>query len=119
MTYDEAIAKVKEKLLEYAKVPAGYQCSIYDYALNFSTKQRDLEQHAKDHPYCGIRVAEVSFSNASGGCSYMQVDVPWGIAVCAQTERVLLALVEGWDEDEIEEEYWRLEQCFAVQEKSA
>lgn len=71
----------------------------------------------------GPRVAEVGFTTkhkpddlADGGMSggvYMQCDAPHGIAVCAQAERYLIALMlgpdaEGWPPDNIEEEWERL-----------
>lgn len=66
----------------------------------------------------GLRVAEVSFWKPApgstperplgGGCSYMQVDVPWGAAVCLLTERLILAYAEGWTAEEIAEEGERL-----------
>lgn len=73
-----------------------------------------------DHPLdaprlrsIGLRVAEVSFwwpapnSTAErpqgGGSSYMQVDVPWGAAVCLLAERLILAYAEDWPA-EIEED---------------
>ena len=109
MEYLEAIAKVEAKLLEYAKA-VGYQAHIYDYTYSPTGKAHDIQQSIKERPYCGIRVSEVSFSKANGGCSFMQVDVPHGLAVCAATERVLLALVEEWEEEEIEDEFWRLQE---------
>lgn len=80
----------------------------------------------------GFRVAEVGFTRRSdagvGGSSYMQVDVPQGLAVCAAVERAVIALVEEWeypfpldgdDVDELSEqrsELWRL--AFLITEDS-
>lgn len=66
----------------------------------------------------GLRVAEVSFwtpapdSTAErpmgAASSFMQVDVPWGAAVCLLTERLVIAYAEDWPAEEVEEEEQRL-----------
>ncbi len=119
MEYQKAIEAVEAKLLALAKMPPGYAAKIYDYALDFSSKERDLDKHSKERPYCGIRVAEVSFHNDRGGSSYMQVDVPYGLLTCAAVERILLALVEDWEDEEIEEEWWRLERVIEQDAKAS
>ena len=68
----------------------------------------------KQQPAIGVRVAEVSFSTfdptsqTGGGSSYMQVDVPWGAAVCLLTERLIIAYADAWPDDETREEEDRL-----------
>lgn len=38
----------------------------------------------------GIRVAEVGWMASNSGSTWMQSDAPWGLAVCAAVERLLL-----------------------------
>lgn len=92
-----------------------YQWRIYDY---YGGSAEGL----KSRPWTGARVSEVSVAGPRGGGSYMQIDLPWSLAFCAQVERCILALVEGWnqgaeyvDEDGgylsgncTDEEFWRL-----------
>lgn len=102
-----------------AEREGGFRWKIYDY-------YNGRAGHLKDRPWTGVRVTEVSISNGTSGGSYMQVDLPWGLAYCAQVERCILALVEGWnqgaeyvDEDGgylsgncTDEEFWRLTELF-------
>mgnify|MGYP003576178129 CR=1 FL=1 len=73
-----------------------------------------IELWTKYSGHVGIRVAEVDFTFGepgtvgSGGGSFMQVDVPHGLTACAATERLMLALCDGTDTEEIEDAKWRL-----------
>lgn len=40
-------------------------------------------------------VSEVNWHDARGGSTYMQSDLPYGLAVCAQVERWMVALMYG------------------------
>lgn len=115
MGYAEAVAYVENFLGEIALSDEaradGYVCTIYDY---FDGEPAKLA----GRPWVGIRVAEVAFHKPRSGASYMQVDVPWGIAVCAQVERCLLALIEGWD-NETAEEFERLAFLFDLDRQEA
>jgi hypothetical protein len=102
--FTEAVTAVEGYLLRHA--PKGMTPKIYTY--------RELD--ARQRPFAGCIVAEVAFDNDRGGCSFMQVDVPWGIAVCGQTERCILAFVEDWPKDELDEELQRLSYCFTSAE---
>ncbi len=82
MTYTNAIAQVEKFLTKYA----DKDTSVRIYKWPDST--------------VGIRVAEVSFFTDNAGASYMQSDLPYGLAVCAQVERYIIALVEETDEEE-------------------
>jgi hypothetical protein len=63
-------------------------------------------------------VSEVSFSDNRAGCAYMQSDLPWGLAVCAQVERCVVAVSEGWEnEDDGKEEFQRLEWLLTTKDK--
>lgn len=59
-------------------------------------------------PAVGYRIAEVNFHHASGGSSFMQVDIPDGAAACLVAERLAIALIEQWENEEIESEKERL-----------
>src|ERR1700757_1183717 len=84
MPYVEAIPYVEKFLAETVKLPDGWVCNIYDYF----DGDADVGPHSlNDRPYVGVRVAEVSFHTTNGGSSYMQTDIPWGIAFCGQVER--------------------------------
>jgi hypothetical protein len=87
--YDEAVAKVEEFLQQFCK--GDLKAKVYDYLGRGDT--------LKERPFVGVRVAEVSFFNDRGGCSFMQSDVPEGLAMCAQVERCILATIEDWDAD--------------------
>lgn len=50
-----------------------------------------------------VRVAEVDWHIGLSGSSYMQSDLPYGLAVCASVERWIIALVHG-DMDLIRDE---------------
>lgn len=58
----------------------------------------------------GPRVAEVGWTSDDrrSGWTFMQGDVPWGLAVCAQVERVLITEMYLEDSDETENEVGRL-----------
>jgi hypothetical protein len=113
LPYADAIVHVErwleaEILTSEQRERDGLRVTIYDY---FDRRAASLQQR----PWCGVHVAEVDFHNESGGSSYMQVDAPWGIAVCAQVERCILALVEAWNQHlehtgsyETDEEFERL-----------
>lgn len=112
MEYTEALTYVETWLTRHhlsdEDRAQGYAWKIHDYL------DRNPQGLAK-RPWVGVRVAEVSVSCPTGGGSYMQVDAPWGIAICAQVERCILALIEGWNRDaehgymdETDEEFWRL-----------
>ncbi len=74
---------VKAHIAEKCGVQPGWTVDIY-------TWPRD--------EWVGVRVAEVSISTASAGTSWMQSDLPHGLAVCAQVERVLLEYVGECDD---------------------
>lgn len=89
MSRDRAIAHVERILTRWGRFtgnPSDAVCSIETW----STHVAPL-------------VAEVDWHNKRGGASYMQVDLPLGLAVCAQVERWLVALMEGWPDIVIEE----------------
>jgi hypothetical protein len=92
---EKAVAAVEGYLLRYA--PEGMTPKIYIY--------NDAKMLRK---WAGVMVAEVSFSSALGVASFMRVDVPWGIAVCGQTERAILAFIEEWPDEDKQEELDRL-----------
>ena len=102
MTYKAAIRKVERHLLK--NFGTGFtQVKIYDWA------NGDIKNVK---PSVGPRVSEVSFSswNVDGtghGCSFMACD-PDGLAVCAQVERYIVALINSWRPEEIAEELDRL-----------
>lgn len=96
---EQAKLAVEGHLLRHA--PTGLSPKIYTY-----------NDEVNKRPLAGCIVSEVSFISNSGGCSYMQVDLPWGLAVCAQVERCILAIAEGWEKEEIDEEFARLDLCF-------
>jgi hypothetical protein len=129
LNYANAI-QYTERWLEINVLPEeqrgdGWHCTIYDY------HDRD-GNNLKKRPWTGVRVAEVDFHNEAGGTSFMQTIQPWGIAVCGQVERCILALVEGWNSDakwvvegdegywqasETDEEFWRLGHLFEEMSK--
>lgn len=82
-----AIEKVKAYIYQKCIKEPGYVVDIHIWPLN---------------EWIGIRVAEVSISNDTSGASWMQSDIPHGLAVCAQTERVLLAYVTDSDDPDSE-----------------
>ena len=101
MKLAKAIAAVEGYMLRHA--PSGTTPKIYAY--------NETEGKTKHRKWAGVMVAEVDFVDSSGGCSFMQVAVPWGIAVCGQVERCLLAIMENWSEEERSEEFERLSWC--------
>ena len=110
MKYLRAIEEVETWLLKET-VPkidrARTRVKIWDYF------DGDVEKGSKDRPLCGVRVAEVSYmrempSGGMAGASYMQGDMPWGVAFCGQVERCILSLVENWPEAEQTDEFDRL-----------
>jgi hypothetical protein len=124
LEYAEAIEYTErwlaDNVLDAVAIANGVQCSIYDY-------HDGNADNLKKRPWTGVRVAEVSFHTKGGGSSFMQVDMPWGVAVCGQVERCILALVEGWnrnakwveegdsgyfDMDDTDAEFWRLGHLF-------
>lgn len=57
-----------------------------------------------------VRVAEVDFANGvkgvgHAGFSFMQSDAPWGLAICAQVERVVITDLYLNDGSELQNEY--------------
>lgn len=108
---------LRENMLSQEERDMGKQVSIVDYADGDGAK-------LSTRPYAGVRVAEVDFFIPKrGGGTYMQGEVPWGLAVCAQVERCILALVEGWNRDahipsegepwyETDDCFWRLGELF-------
>jgi hypothetical protein len=83
---------------------------IYDYYDRTPAKR-------KERKWVGVRVAEIDCSCPNAGASYMQTDMPWGIAFCGQVERCIIALIECWNDGasadgpnygETDEEFWRL-----------
>jgi hypothetical protein len=118
LRYAQAIAHVErwleaEILTSDQRKRDGLRVTIYDY---FDRRGASRRQR----PWCGVRVAEVDFHHEHGGASFMQVDSPWGIAVCGQVERCILALIEAWNRDvgqtgsyETDEEFERLRYLFA------
>ena|SRR5579864_1736438 len=107
--FREAVASVEGYLLRHA--PKGMTPTIYTY------QELTRQQKAPRRPWAGVMVSEVSFHSDLAGCSFMQVDVPWGIAVCGQTERCILAFIENWPEEEKQEELDRLSYCFQEDKK--
>jgi hypothetical protein len=122
LSYKKAIRYVedwltKSKLLTSDARGKGWTAKIEDYL--------DGDKAAlAGRPWVGIRVSEVDVNGPTehgyAGSAWMQVEAPWGIAMCGLVERCLLALVEGWSEEpyhygddgepyyEIDEEFWRL-----------
>ena len=98
----DAQIKATLELRRLFNLKADLTCTVYLYVDKVSNRKR--------RPWVGVRVAEISFYNASGGASFMQVDIPYGLLLCAAVERYILALVDGWEDIEIEEELWRLEE---------
>lgn len=74
-----------------------------------------------DGPW-GVRIAEVGYSINEGdgkasGFTFMQSDLPYGLAVCAQVERLLVTmLAENADDDEVARETDRLLTCIEIEE---
>ena len=99
MNYKRALAYVTKHLQKFAL--NGAKAHVYDFA---DGNVRNI----KRRPFAGIRVAEVSFATAMAGCSFMSSDLD-GLTVCAQTERCLLGLCEGWSQEEVDEEFDRLD----------
>jgi hypothetical protein len=95
--YRAALGHVKRwieaEILTEKERAAHVEVTIYDY---FDRQASLLSKR----PWCGVRVAEVDFHTKDAGGSYMQVDAPIGLAICAQVERCILALIEGWNEEE-------------------
>jgi hypothetical protein len=103
-SYVDAIKRT-EQFLVYLANP-GVVATIYDW-LEGDRNEISL----KKRPFVGVRVAEVCFSSGRGASTFMQSDMPWGIAVCGQAERCILSLIEDWDEEmpgEINSEFERL-----------
>ncbi len=126
--YSEAVQYVAnwltEHVLDQAARDQGYTAKVYDY---FDGDAENGTQSLTDRPFCGVRVSEVDFSNSRGGGSYMQTEAPWGIAVCGQVERCILALIEGWNDEtnsytaddgeeygETDAEFLRLDELFKL-----
>jgi hypothetical protein len=110
-TITQAIAEVEQFLRQYA--PPGMAAKVYPYTEN--------EDEHRQRPWCGVLVAEVSFFGDRSGCSFMQVDLPHGLAMCAQVERCLLAVLEDWDADggtDGQEEFERLAYLLKPPEES-
>jgi len=104
---------IEAEILTAEERNAHIAVSIVDYLdRNPSTRT--------ERPWCGVRVAEVDFHTEDAGASYMQVEVPIALAICAQAERCILALVEGWNKEarrtgsyDTDEEFERLRSVFA------
>jgi hypothetical protein len=117
LNYREAIRYlerwIEAEILTTEERAKGVVVSIIDYF--------DRECSARhERPWCGVRVVEVDFHTKNAGASYVQVEAPIGLAVCAQVERCLLALIEGWNAEteqsanhETDEEFDRLRSVFA------
>jgi hypothetical protein len=114
---------LNEHQLEQKDRDAGFAWHVVDY-------HDGDEGNLLKRPWTGVRVAEVDCHNKSGGGSYMQVDMPWGVAMCGQVERCILALVENWNRDvytddageswgETDNEFWRLKHLFELTNNTA
>lgn len=94
--FSEAIKHVESFILTATNSKSDTKCSVYTY-----------QNDERKREWAGVLVDEVSVYNERGGYSWMQSDLPHGLAVCAQVERCLLALIEDWgfgvDEDGAEE----------------
>ena len=127
LSYPDAIRYVENWLTESHLTEQdrdrGFRWHVYDYHDGDPAK-------LKDRPWAGVRVSEVDVSCPTGGGSYMQVDMPWGVAVCGQVERCILALVEGWNQNpyipsagdpwyDTDDEFWRLTNLLEEAEKTA
>lgn len=107
MTYDEA-----RKLVE-AHCLGGWMADAIESGKGELPETAAVHIYTWDcegtiqRPLAGFRVAEVSYSTGQGsGGSYMGVE---GLAVFAAVERVVIALVEGWPEEEIMDTYHDLD----------
>lgn len=87
MTIDEALTAAKAYIARILEATPEQKVGIYLWPTD---------------PNVGIRVAEVSVSTGSAGASWMQSDLPHGLVVCAQVERVLLEYVGGGDDLDLE-----------------
>lgn len=116
--------------LEYANAIKYVEDWLNKNHLTDYQRERSFGWHVYDYhdgnaanlikrPWTGVRVSEVDISCSTGGGSYMQVDMPWGVAFCGQVERCILALVECWNEPvqkdsdgtewgDTDSEFWRL-----------
>lgn len=101
LSIQSAKRRVEKFILEHLSNRTNEQVKIYTWDSKRNTK------------LIGIRVAEVSVvqvrsKGGLSGYSWMQVDLPYGLAVCAQAERLMLAYLEKWPDDELAEEEWRM-----------
>lgn len=89
---DAALSRVTQYIQQHPATPPGFTVSITTW----------------DLPDAGLRVAEVDWVSADrrAGATFMQRDLPFGLAVCAQVERcVITVALLGDDEDEVESEF--------------
>lgn len=125
LDYAAAIEYVEEWLtqnhLSKEQRKRGFAWHVYDYL------DRDPAKLI-ERPWLGVRVSEVDISYSNGGSSYMQTDMPWGVAFCGQVERCIIALIECWNEDatadgpnygDTEDEFWRLGHLVEESKKEA
>ena len=116
MKRKKAVKKVRAYLHAVAVangVNPDVEVSIVEWMPERVTDEGEVVSSTK---IIGVRFAEIDFwvtdpvrgAPFGAGASYMQSDVPWGIAACAAAERLTIALIEGWDEAEIEDEKARL-----------
>lgn len=82
------------KVLQEQETPPGFTVSLVTWSL----------------PEAGFRVAEVDWvrDDRKAGASFMQSDLPYGLAVCAQAERAIITAAFMDDEDETQTEIDRL-----------
>lgn len=84
-----AVTEVEESLREWDReIPPGWTVELVQWNVE------------------SVRIAEVSYASPDNkaGASFMQSDLPWGLAVCAQAERCVLARMYDWSADEIANE---------------
>lgn len=117
LSYREALRYlerwIEAEILTAAERNERIEVSVVDYF------DRESSAH-QERPWCGVRVVEVDFHNEYAGGTYTQVEAPFGIAICGQAERCILALIEGWNAKseqsgnyETDEEFERLRGLFA------
>lgn len=105
LSYQAAITYTKvwlERHLLTGDEHAGWTCSVFDYFDGDETRLRE-------RPWLGVRISEIGVSGptatGSAGASWMQGELPWGLAFCAQAERCILALIECWNDAEVDADH--------------
>jgi len=96
----EAVALVEEEIKEFLVAHAGH------------ARDGEVTIVTWSEGFWGLRVAEVSWWQqmdiGGGGWSYMQTSLPEGLAVCAQVERLIIAIValvvQAGEQEEVERE---------------